>query len=365
MESSTKSESPHRDGSSLGDAVRQVTYIGNFLSVHGLNPTYAEALVPRLRSCGFKVVASSSRLNGVHRFLDMVWAVAITPRQRACVIIDLYSGPRAYGAAVAVAQLCRVLRKPYIVVLHGGNLPQRLQSSRASLLSMLRGAALVTSPSAYLAQSFEGRLPVSVIPNALDISAYPFRLRSSVLPRCLYLRAFHRFLDPMTAIRAFALVKRQHANAILRMVGPDEDGTLARCHGLVSELGLEKSVEFSGRIPKAEIPGLGNSFDVFINSSLVDNTPLSTIEAMAMGLCIVATTVGGLPYLLEHGKTALMVPPGDAQRMGDAILTLITDAGFATQLSRQARVKAETMDWSFILPFWREAINRACGSRAG
>jgi glycosyltransferase involved in cell wall biosynthesis len=110
---------------------------------------------------------------------------------------------------------------------------------------------------------------------------------------------------------------------------------------------------------------LGNSFDVFINSSLVDNTPLSTIEAMAMGLCIVATTVGGLPYLLEHGKTALMVPPGDAQRMGDAILTLITDAGFATQLSRQARVKAETMDWSFILPFWREAINRACGSRAG
>src|SRR5271157_4732181 len=100
MKSYTRLETRERDGSRHGDAVRRVTYIGNFLSVHGLNPTYAEALVPQLRSCGFEVVACSSRLNGLIRFLDMIRTVVGTPNRGACVIIDLYSGPRAFDAAV-------------------------------------------------------------------------------------------------------------------------------------------------------------------------------------------------------------------------------------------------------------------------
>lgn len=340
--------------------VQQVTYIGNFLSAHGLNPTYAEDLVPRLRNRGYNVITASNRLNGVMRLGDMLRTVALTPRKKSCVIIDLYSGSRAYWAAYGVARACRLMHKPYIVTLHGGSLPARLENSRDSLLSMLRGAALVTSPSAYLATHFQSFLPVSVIPNALDVFAYPFRSRPCVRPRCLYLRAFHRFLDPMTAIKAFAQVKSKKKDAFLKMIGPDEDGTLAICKALVAELKLGNSVEFSGRMPKAEVPRLGEHFDIFINPTLVDNTPLSTIEAMAMGMCVVATTAGGLPFLLEPGNTALLVPPENAGQMGDAILKLIADPSIASNLSRQARMKAETMDWSRVLPLWDQAIHRAC-----
>ena len=363
MPVSAKSQNLRKDVGGSACVVRQVTYIGNFLSRHGLNPTYAEALVPRLRDCGFNVISASSHLNGVFRLLDMMQAVVRTSSERACAIIDLYGGPRAYNAAIAVARLCRILRKRYIVTLHGGSLLQRLDNSRASLLSMLRGAALVTSPSAYLAQSFAGLLPVSVIPNGLDVSAYSFRLRSDVRPRCLYLRAFHRFLDPMTAIRAFALVKREHPDAILRMVGPDEDGTLANCHGLVSELKLEGSVEFSGRIPKAEVPGLANSFDIFINATHYESFGVAVMEAAACGLCIVSTNVGELPLLWRHGQDALLVPPGDVSRMAEEVRRILTVPGLAERLSSNARAKAETFDWSFILPLWEKAISRVCAQQ--
>jgi glycosyltransferase involved in cell wall biosynthesis len=164
----------------------------------------------------------------------------------------------------------------------------------------------------------------------------------------------------MTAIRAFAIVKREHPEATLRMVGPDEDGTLATCHDLVSELKLEGSVEFSGRISKAEIPRLANLFDIFLNATHYESFGVAVMEAAASGLCIVTTNVGELPLLWRHGEDALLVPPGDVSRMAEEIQRILTEPGLAKRLSCNARTKAEKYDWPFILPLWENAISRVC-----
>ncbi len=333
-----------------------VTYIGNFLSKHGLNPTYAEALVPQLSALGIPVAWASQHLNPVVRMVDMVAAALRTPRNGSCVVIDLYSGPRAFQAAGLVARACRITRRPYVIVLHGGNLPRRLETSRSQLLTMLNGAARVVSPSPYLAGQFAPHTQVEVIPNALPIRSYPFTPRGKVSPRLLYLRAFHQYYDPVTALRAFSLVRRHYPAARFTMAGPDEDGTLSRCRALVDELGLGGSVDFPGRLPKAAVPSLGEQHDIFVNSSAVDNTPLSTVEAMAMGMCVVATTAGGLPYLLQDGETALLVPPSDPTAMADAIMRILRDPGMARYLSTGARAVAEEMDWSCVVPRWLDLI---------
>ena len=95
--------------------------------------------------------------------------------------------------------------------------------------------------------------------------------------------------------------------------------------------------------------------DIFINTTNVDNMPISVLEAMASGLCVVSTNVGGIPYLLEDESDALLVPPNDPQAMTAAVCRILTEPGLAEKLSSNARKKAEQFDWSVIMPQW-EAI---------
>ena len=105
-----------------------------------------------------------------------------------------------------------------------------------------------------------------------------------------------------------------------------------------------------GRAAKSEIPNLLNSADIFINTTNVDNTPVSVLEAMACGLCVVSTDVGGLSFLLEHEKDALLVPPDDAEAMAAAIVRILGDKDLAESLSRNGRAKTEHFDWQNIVP---------------
>jgi len=333
-----------------------ITYVGNFLSKHGFNPTYSEALVPKLCEEGLAVRAASSLRNPLLRLFNMGTAVWNAPRKNSCVIVDLCSGPRAFPAAYAVSTICRITRKPYVVVMHGGNLPALLSTSRSRLLSILRGAERVVSPSTYLANEFSKYVEVEVIPNALSVRNYSYKQRNSVRPTFLYLRAFHTRYGPLTAIKAFAIVRLEYPDARLVMAGPEIDDVLPKCKSLAREYGLEDSIEFLGRVPKSRIPELGQQCDVFLNPTFVDNTPVSIVEAMAMGMCIVATNVGGLPHLLQDGETALLVPPEDEQAMAKAILRLLREPELASRLSRSARASAEFMDWTAVLPKWIDLI---------
>jgi glycosyltransferase involved in cell wall biosynthesis len=96
--------------------------------------------------------------------------------------------------------------------------------------------------------------------------------------------------------------------------------------------------------------------DIFLNTTNVDNTPISVLEAMACGLCVVSTNVGGIPYLLEHEHDALLVPPDDPAAVATAVRRLLTEPDLAEQLSRNARQKAEKFDWSIILPQWEALL---------
>jgi glycosyltransferase involved in cell wall biosynthesis len=360
MESCTKSESPHRDGSSQGDAVRQVTYIGNFLSIHGLNPTYSELLVPELRRSGYRVQSASSFWNPFLRLADVVQKILRTPRRRACVIIDLYSGPRAFHAACLASDLCAWLGKPYVLVLHGGTLPDRLKHSGKALVRILSRAARIVSPSRYLASSLVEVCQAEIIPNAINLADYPFRQRGPVEPKCFYLRALHRNYGPLVGIEALALASKKLPSALLRMAGPEMDGCRPECEQLIASHGLSGRVTLLGRISKSEIQHEGNRADIFINPTFVDNTPVSVVEAMAMGLCIIATNVGGLPYLLKDGHTALLIPPRDAGALADKICQLVANPDLARTLSRNARAEAESMDWSCVLPHWKRIVESVC-----
>ena len=115
------------------------------------------------------------------------------------------------------------------------------------------------------------------------------------------------------------------------MAGPDKgDGALQKLKAEIRKLKLDGRVSLPGAVPKQEVPNLMAQHDFFINTANIDNTPVSVIEAMACGLPVVSTNVGGIPYLVEHEKTALLVERGNAQAMAQAVERLLKEPDLAS-----------------------------------
>jgi glycosyltransferase involved in cell wall biosynthesis len=321
-----------------------------------------EDLADRLASRGWNVVTTSRKAGRAARLLDMV-RTTWRDRQRYVVAqVDVYSGP-AFLWAVAACWTLRRAGRPYVLTLHGGDLPLFGRRFPRAVGGLLRSAAAVTAPSSYLLERMAPyRKDIQLIPNGLDIDSYPVRRSGPVRPALVWLRAFHEDYNPQLAVEVLALVRRKFPEARLTMVGPDKgDGSLERVRRAARVLNVEDRLEIREGVPKDEVPTWLRKGDIFLNTTTVDNTPTSVVEAMACGLCVVSTNVGGLPYLLEDGRDALLVNAGDAEAMASAVGRLLIDANLSARLSRTATEKARNMDWSTVLPKWENLLQGIAG----
>jgi glycosyltransferase involved in cell wall biosynthesis len=145
------------------------------------------------------------------------------------------------------------------------------------------------------------------------------------------------------------------------MIGPDKDGSLVEVRSEAERLGVLNRIVFTGGVPKADVPGWLARGDIFLNTATIDNTPISVLEAMATGLPVVSTSVGGIPYLIEDGHNGILVPPGDADAMAEAVKRVLTEPGLAAHISRNGRAKAETFGWDDVLPAWESLLLKIAG----
>lgn len=307
-----------------------------------------------LKKEGFEVRTSSSVKNKFFRLLDMCCAVLRHSKETDIVLIDTYSTLNFYYA-LAVAWLCKKLNKPYIPILHGGDLPKRLQSDKKKCHFLFHNAHINVSPSKYLKEVFSkfGYQNVVCIPNSIEIKNYPFNQRL-VKPHLLWVRSFAEIYNPMLAIRVYEKLLHQHPNAKLCMVGPEKDGSLAKCKKYAQEQQLP--VEFTGKLSKQEWIEYSKGFSIFINTTNFDNTPVSVIEAMALGLSVVSTNVGGIPFLLDDKKEALLVKPNSLVAFLEALNTLLNEPQTAINITLNARKKAENFDWEKVKYQWFDIL---------
>ena len=127
---------------------------------------------------------------------------------------------------------------------------------------------------------------------------------------------------------------------------------------VAGEMRVSNHISFVGGVPKSEVPERLSHADIFLNTTNVDNTPVSVLEAMACGLCVINTNVGGIPYMLRNEHDALLVAPNNAREMATAIRRVLCDPGLAARLSLNARREVEQFDWSAIFPSWQKIFLR-------
>jgi glycosyltransferase involved in cell wall biosynthesis len=137
------------------------------------------------------------------------------------------------------------------------------------------------------------------------------------------------------AVEAFAVAAADRPDAVLVVVGdgPQRDALDAE----VRALGVSGRVIFAGRIAHEEVPSWYRSADMFVLSSEFDNSPNVVLEAMASGVPVVATDVGGMRQYVRHGINGELVAPGDRDALGRAIARYLDDRDLCARVGRQNR----------------------------
>lgn len=335
--------------------MKNVLYIGNALSKKGKTISTIDTLGAHL-GANYSVKMASHKSNKILRILDMIWLVITNSTKADVVLIDTYSTVNFYYAFI-ISQLCRVFKIKYINILHGGNLEARLKTNPKLSALIFKNAYKLTAPSNFLKSVFEnyGYKNIEYIPNTIEIEDYDFKERSIESINLLWVRSFSKIYNPQLAVLVLEELLQKGYDAKLTMIGPEIDGSLSETKRLVVNKKL--TVNFTGRLTKQEWIKLSQKSNVFINTTNFDNTPVSVMEAMALGLPIVSTNVGGIPFLINNGEDGLLVPPKDVNAMLQAIIKLKEDKNLKDKLVINARKKVEKFDWKEVRLKWQQLLS--------
>ena len=331
--------------------------IGNYLNSPRHNQNVWHSLAQHLSDNGWAVITSSSRESQILRLMDMVLSIL---RHRAAIDvgqIDVFSG-RAFFFAEVTAWLLSFIKKPVILTLHGGKLPQLAQSHPKRVQKLLQRARVVVTPSPFIQQSLAGlHSDIRFIPNPVELNNFVFRKRETFQPRLIWVRVFHQVYNPRLAVEVVNALKNEYPTIRLTMIGPDEgDGSQDATLTYIRDMGLSDFVQIIPGLPYSEIPKYLDQEDIFLNTSNFDSAPRCLIEAMACGLCVISTNVGGIPWMVKDQVDGLLVPPNDYNVMTEAIRTVLEHAELAQQLSVNGRRKAEIYNWPAILSLWEKLL---------
>ncbi len=336
--------------------MKKLIYIGNKSGIKkNANVSAIDLLEPLFTTIGYQVFSASNKPNKFVRMVDMLWVCFKYRKNTDFVLIDTYSTLNFYYAFI-VSQFCRMLRLKYIPVLHGGNLPDRLKSNPKMSNALFNHAYTNVAPSEYVKSNFEnfGYSNLVCIPNAFKIKNYPFKPRQFDKVKLLWVRAFSKIYNPLLAIDILKKMKDENIEASLCMVGPDSDGSMEKVKKHAAKLGVE--IMFTGKLEKEEWVNLSEDYNIFINTTNFDNMPVSVIEAMALGLPVVSTNVGGMPFLIEHNQDGILVAPNNATAFVDEIKQICRQPEFANLLTLKARKKVEQFNWETVKHKWIDLL---------
>jgi glycosyltransferase involved in cell wall biosynthesis len=188
---------------------------------------------------------------------------------------------------------------------------------------------------------------ITVIPNGVDISRFVSGSKNGVLEDLLPDKFDGKVLisvgrlteakDQITLLSAIELLKKRGRNIFLIVVGDGEMRILLEKE--IAQKDLIHCVYLAGS--RSDVYQLLPGADAFILSSKREGFPMSILEAMAAGLPVIASNVGGIPEIVKDGENGILIPPQDQNSLANAICRVIDDPGFAADLANRARITVE------------------------
>lgn len=256
--------------------------------------------------------------------------------------------------AAPVIWVAYLRNTPVIINYRGGEAGTYFKKSIKYVAPSMNKASAIVVPSGYLQQVFtEFGFVTQVIPNIINLERFKKTQHKTVdvkNPHLIITRNLEAIYGIETAINALAIVCQTIPNIKLSIAGSGpQKGELQT---LVRHLGLENNIHFTGKLQPDAVAALYQEADIMLNPTTVDNMPNSVLEAMASGVAIVTTNVGGIPYIVSDKKTALLVDVNNAEQMAAAIISLINDKQLYRTLIDNGTLEVQQYAWQHIKMQW-------------
>jgi len=266
-----------------------------------------------------------------------------------------------FFAVVAPAVIVgRARGKRIVLNYRGGDAERFFRAWGWAVKPLVRKADVVTAPSAFLAgliHRFFG-VQVSIVSNILDCSVFNYRERTAIRPRLIVARHLEKIYDIESVLKAFRVIQGRHPDACLAIVGTgSQAGHLC---SIAADWNL-RNVSFFGHVEHDDLPEVYDQYDIFLNASRIDNFPGALLEASAAGLVLVSTAAGGIPFMYQDGRDALLVEPGDWQGLADAVESVLQSPARARLLTTAGINLVRTCEWTKV----RQDVYRTYGISLG
>ncbi|MBC7909695.1 MAG: glycosyltransferase family 4 protein [Pyrinomonadaceae bacterium] len=245
--------------------------------------------------------------------------------------------------------LGKLLGKKTILNYRSGEAEDHLSNWRTAIPTMRLADAIIV-PSGYLVDVLaKFGLRAESIFNIIELDRFRFRERAPLSPVFLTSRLLEPLYNVGCVLRAFKIIQEQRPEARLTVAG--EGWQRAEMEELAHTLCLRET-KFIGRVAFEEMPAMYDGADVYLTATDLDNMPSSITECLAAGLPVVTTNAGGIPYIVRHEETCMLIERNDHEAMAAAALRLLDDPLLAAKIARQGREHSRQWTWERVGSSW-------------
>ena len=253
----------------------------------------------------------------------------------------------------------RLLGKKVILNYRSGEADDHLSNWR-SAIPTLRLAHVIVSPTPYLVDVFARfGIRITSIPDILDTAHFRYRPRRRLRPAFMTNRILEPLYNVSCILRAFEIIQERYPDASLTIA---HDGICRpQLEALARELGL-RNTQFVGRVPHSAVADLYDAADIYVTSPNLDCLPGSILECYVCGLPVIATKAGGIPYMLTHEQTGLLVDLNDHQAMAASAFRLLEDEALVERLTSNGLRECEKYRGGPVREAWVGLYRRLAGA---
>lgn len=275
-----------------------------------------------------------------------VWRVTV---DRPTVVHLHVASNGSFFRKFTLSLLARSFGVPVVTHVHGGGFAEFYAESpvvvqRAIRNLLARSSAVITLGATWAdrLESIEPKAAIHVIPNSVRANVAVRQPESGQPVRVLFLGRLEKHKGTFDLIDAWQKMLVEHRSGPKPVLVIAGDGDVDRVRKFVRDHGLTETVELPGWIAPEQVPALVRSAQILVLPSYYEGQPMSVLEAMANGLCVVTTDVGGIPDLID-GSCGILLPPGDIDQLASALRDVVADRALRIRLGAAglARVHEE------------------------
>lgn len=274
-----------------------------------------------------------------------LFVVKILTKNPSLVYVHIGSNASLYRESFFVV-LAKIFGKKTVAHFHAGDVDEYLEKQSnlgrkfiSWAISQSDKLIAVSKDSAEKLQKLAPKNEIEIIVNAIDTKPFAFspnrfENRSKIV-RLLFVGAMGKLKGETDLADAIKIISTKNTDFRVSFLGFGGENLQKYC----AEIGIENFIEFVGAVSLEERLSFFEKADIFVLPTLAEAMPMSVIEAMAAGLPIVSTTVGGIPELIEESEEGFLIEPSNARKLAEKLSILISDKDLRVEMGKKAQEK--------------------------